>query len=172
MRALSLSVAITSCPASARQLPDTSPTYPQPITASFTRVLPFRIGSFDPLPTGKDIFAYCAAKQKVISPYFWERDTALVLCERETPNHQRVDPGTKIAPHRVAGRDHQWLAKQVEGGIHQHGRGSELAKSLEQPPKKRVRCALHHVQTHTPAREKKSFQQAGRFRLGRAERRH
>src|SRR5579863_2016667 len=40
IRARSLSVAITSCPASARQLPDTSPTYPQPITANFTLVLP------------------------------------------------------------------------------------------------------------------------------------
>src|ERR1700756_4642127 len=37
MREASLSVATTSCPASARQLPETSPTYPHPITASFTR---------------------------------------------------------------------------------------------------------------------------------------
>src|SRR6185312_17343543 len=36
MRATSLSVATTSWPASARQLPETNPTYPHPITASFT----------------------------------------------------------------------------------------------------------------------------------------
>src|SRR5579863_8928148 len=47
IRARSLSVAITSCPASARQLPDTSPTYPQPITANFTLVLPW-----EALPSG------------------------------------------------------------------------------------------------------------------------
>src|SRR5260370_2023789 len=42
MRDGSLSVATTSGPASARQLPETSPTYPHPITANFTRDFPLR----------------------------------------------------------------------------------------------------------------------------------
>src|SRR5579864_1438775 len=62
--ALSLSVATTSCPASARQLPDTSPTYPQPITANFTLILPLKTCPIFASLLREPILAHFAAQQK------------------------------------------------------------------------------------------------------------
>src|SRR6266852_7075671 len=65
----SLSVAITSWPASARQLPDTNPTYPQPITANFTPALLLRFRFLLSPKHRVSILADSHPQQKPIRPH-------------------------------------------------------------------------------------------------------
>src|SRR6266852_8458399 len=71
MRDASLSVATTSCPASARQLPETSPTYPHPITANFTLDFPLLRPLYSTRNPCELILAQSHGRRK--------RNTALVL---------------------------------------------------------------------------------------------
>src|SRR5258706_11225700 len=179
MRAASLSVAPTSCPASARQLPETSPTSPHPITANFTRDFPLRWSYILTI-----LAKICTNSFSPKSARWWNTNAAVVaegarysggfkqsphpsgFLERKSSDDERVDPGTEIAAHRIMRRNNQRLAKKVERCIHQHGRGSELAESIEQPPKRGVRRTFNHMQTQAVSRKEKFVQQAGGFRLG------
>src|SRR5712671_2133137 len=185
MRDASLSVATTSCPASARQLPETSPTYPHPITANFTRDFPLRwsyiltilakicTNSFSPnMSTGGKRMPPLLRRAHGILAGFKQSPHPSGFLERKISDDERVDPGTEITAHRIVRRNNQRLAKKVERCIHQHGRGSELAESIEQPPKRGVRRTLNHMQTHAASRKEKSVQQAGGFRLGKTQRGH
>src|ERR1700730_12478757 len=134
MRDASLSVATTSCPSSARQLPDTSPTYPHPITANFTEEFPLRRTLFYPKSVRIDS-----------RPIAWLKEAECRDCvahaarsgfrQRKLVDDERVDAGTEITAHGIARRHNQRLAEQIERRVHQHGRGCELAESIEQPPK-------------------------------------
>src|ERR1700676_4000235 len=100
MRDASLSVATTSCPASARQLPDTSPTYPHPMTANFTRDFPLQPTSFYPKSMRIDSRPLAwlreAERRAAVADAAWSG-----FRERKLVDDERVNSGTEITAHGV-----------------------------------------------------------------------